>query len=32
MHVIAEWQESSLTLRASMSNLFTMLEEVGFDN
>ena len=32
MHVIAKWQESSLKLMASMSNLFTMLEEVGFDN
>jgi len=32
MHAIVEWQESSLTLRASMNNLFKMLEEVGFDN
>ena len=31
-HVIAEWQESSLSLRASMLKLFTTLEEVGFDN
>ena len=31
-HAITEWQESSLTMRASMSELFSMLEEAGFDN
>src|SRR5207302_2062627 len=28
--VLGEWQESSLQLRASMSDLFAMLEEAGF--
>ena len=32
MHSIAEWQESSLTLRTAMHHLFTMLEEAGFDS
>lgn len=31
-YVIAEWQESSQLLRSSMSDLFAMLEEAGFDN
>jgi type I restriction enzyme M protein len=30
--VIAEWQESSLQLRASMNDLFALLEGAGFDN
>ena len=30
-HAITEWQESSLAMRASMSELFSMLEETGFD-
>ena len=31
-HAITEWQESSLTLRTAMSDLFAMLEEAEIGN